>query len=226
MHKMKIEKRKRIAQVLIILFIQLICLFAAAGTTVWYWAWLFFCVSVLLMLINLLILPSSLLEERGREKTGVKKWDKILNSLNVFPTLLMYVFCGLDYRFGWSPELDQAIHLAGFALYLSGSLLFSWSMFSNPFFSTLVHIQDDRGHIVASSGPYKMVRHPGYLGYIIMSLMTPVVLGTLWGLIFSGVTSILFVIRTVLEDSTLQRELPGYRDYVVKVAYRLLPGIW
>jgi protein-S-isoprenylcysteine O-methyltransferase Ste14 len=91
---------------------------------------------------------------------------------------------------------------------------------------TLVRLQTDRDHTVATGGPYRFVRHPGYVGYVMMSAGTPVALGSLWGLVFSGMTAVLLIVRTVLEDRTLRKELEGYADYSRKVKYRLLPFIW
>lgn len=99
-------------------------------------------------------------------------------------------------------------------------------MLSNKFFSTLVRLQTDREHKVATEGPYKYIRHPGYLGYILFSLAIPIALGTFWGLILSGTTSILLIIRTSLEDATLKKELPGYAEYTEDVKYRLIPFLW
>jgi protein-S-isoprenylcysteine O-methyltransferase Ste14 len=99
-------------------------------------------------------------------------------------------------------------------------------MIANAFFSTAVRIQSERGHTVCRSGPYRFVRHPGYVGFILQSLGTPVLLGSWWALI-PGVTAVVFmIIRTSWEDRTLQAELPGYRDFVQEVRYRLVPAIW
>jgi protein-S-isoprenylcysteine O-methyltransferase Ste14 len=99
-------------------------------------------------------------------------------------------------------------------------------MKSNTYFSTLVRLQMDRGHKVASGGPYRYVRHPGYVGFIVMSLATPLSLGTLSGLLPAGITTLLLIIRTALEDKTLKNELVGYAEYSGKVKYKLLPPIW
>ena len=107
-----------------------------------------------------------------------------------------------------------------------GNALFTWAMSANKFFSTSVRIQTDREHRVAESGPYARVRHPGYTGYILFTIATPMILGSLWALIPAGVTLVLFVIRTILEDRTLQNELDGYGEYAARVKYRLIPGIY
>ena len=114
----------------------------------------------------------------------------------------------------------------GWAAYVLGSLLFTWAMISNRNFSTLVRIQTERGHEVARGGPYRYVRHPGYVGYMASYVATPFLFGSFWALIPSGLSMGLFVVRTVLEDRTLLKELPGYEEYARTVRYRLFPGIW
>ena len=89
-----------------------------------------------------------------------------------------------------------------------------------------MRIQHDRGHEVIQTGPYKYVRHPGYIGGILMAISTALVLGSLWALIPAGIVAILLIIRTYLEDITLQKELPGYAEYAKNVRYRLLPLVW
>jgi len=217
---------RRLVQVFLILFIQGVILFAAAGTLFWKWAWILLLLSVVILIINLLVIPLELIEERGRLKKDAKKWDKVLTSINIIPTILLYVCSGLDYRFNLTGNVNILINITGLVLSFSGAMLFTWSMISNKFFSTLVRLQTDRKHIVATGGPYRFVRHPGYVGYIIMSFATPMALGTLWGLIFSGITGILLIIRTALEDNTLKRELAGYNEYAEKVKYRLIPFLW
>jgi len=133
---------------------------------------------------------------------------------------------GLDERFGWSHQITPVIHLIGLTFYGLGQGLFSWAMASNKNFSTAVRIQMDRGHTVATSGPYRYIRHPGYMGYIVSSLGMALALGSLWAIIPAGLIACFLVVRTVLEDRTLQDELPGYKDYAQGVRYRLLPGIW
>jgi len=104
--------------------------------------------------------------------------------------------------------------------------LTSWAMIANAYFSTAVRIQSERGHTVCSRGPYRFVRHPGYVGFILQSLSAPFLLGSIWALIPGILAAVLMVIRTALEDRTLQAELPGYPEYVQNVRYRLVPGIW
>ena len=101
-----------------------------------------------------------------------------------------------------------------------------WALIENRFFSSVVRIQVERGHAVCDSGPYRIVRHPGYTGNILALLGIVLALSSMWTLIPAAVALIIAVIRTVLEDQTLQDELPGYRDYAQRVRYRLIPGVY
>ena len=217
---------RRLIQVFSILLLQGAILFIVAGTLSWKWAWIVLFLGAFLLIINLILLPAELIEERGRKKENVKKWDRILTSIILFPTILMYVFSGLDQRFNWTGDIHIIINIAGLVLIFSGSMIFTWSMVSNKFFSTLVRLQTDRQHTVVTEGPYKYVRHPGYNGYIIFTLATPIALGTFWGLVFSAIIGILLIVRTALEDATLKKELPGYTEYAENVKYKLIPFLW
>lgn len=203
-----------------------VILFVSAGTILWPRAWVFMASGLSVLLFNLVVIPAEVIEERGRSKKDAKTWDKLITSLNIIPSLLMVVTCGLDFRFGWTGKIPAFIPLAGLIFYIFMSLLFTWAMVANTFFSTLVRLQFDRHHKVASGGPYRFVRHPGYLAYMLFTLATPVALGTLWGLVFALGTVKLLVLRTALEDSALKKELPGYTDYAERVRYKLVRGIW
>lgn len=217
---------RRLIQTFFTLLFQGVILFVSAWSLSWTWAWIFITTGAIILIINLIVLPSEVIEERGRKKENVKKWDKILTTINIFPMIGIYVLSGLDYRLHWSIDLHISIHIIGIVLFFFGSMLFTWSMVSNKFFSTMVRIQEEREHKVATEGPYKYVRHPGYVGFILMFLVTPIALGSLYGLIMSGIVTIIVIIRTVLEDKTLNIELKGYKEYSKNVKYKLIPFIW
>jgi len=173
-----------------------------------------------------LVLDPELVAERGKKKEGVKKFDKIITTINIIPVIAIIVLSGLECRFGWSENLPLYYYIAGTILMILGNALFTWAMAANKYFSTSVRIQSDRDHKVAEGGPYAWVRHPGYTGYVLFTFATPMILGSLWALIPAGVTFVLFIIRTILEDITLQNELEGYKEYAERVKYRLIPGIF
>jgi protein-S-isoprenylcysteine O-methyltransferase Ste14 len=218
---------KRMIQVVAQLLILAALLFISAGRLDWGWAWAYLGLSVGILAVNALVMSPELIAERGQVgKADVKTWDKAITTISILPALGAPIVTGLDERFGWSPQLTLAVHLIGLAFLVLGQGLFTWSMVSNRFFSTAVRIQMDRDHTVATVGPYRYVRHPGYVGFIVSAFAMPLALGSLWALIPVAMTMCLFVVRTALEDRTLQGELDGYKEYAAQVRYRLLPGIW
>jgi protein-S-isoprenylcysteine O-methyltransferase Ste14 len=217
---------KRILQVIIQLLIIMIILFVSKGTIRWLWAWVYFGISILVLLVNGLVLDPELMAERGKKKEGVKKFDRIITSMSIIPILATLIISGLDSRFGWSGRPAIWYNITGIILMVLGNALFTWAMTANKFFSTCVRMQIERDHKVAENGPYAIVRHPGYTGYITFNFATPMILGSLWALIPAGVLMILLIIRTILEDNTLKKELDGYKEYAARVKYRLILGIF
>lgn len=172
-----------------------------------------------------------LLVERERalskETKDVKPWDRVLAPLMaVSLTFPLVIVAGLDHRFGWSPEFSIGLKIVGFSLIMLGYLFATWALVENRFFSSMVRIQTDRGHTVCDSGPYRFVRHPGYAGNILPLPGIMLALDSVWTLIPAAVALIIVIVRTALEDRTLQEELPGYREYSAVVRYRLIPGIY
>jgi protein-S-isoprenylcysteine O-methyltransferase Ste14 len=109
---------------------------------------------------------------------------------------------------------------------VNGHALVVWATGTNAFFSQVVRIQTERGHTVVSTGPYRFVRHPAYVGAIVLVLSSPFMLSSWWALIPGVVCAVLMIVRTALEDKTLQAELPGYVEYTQHTRNRLLPGAW
>ena len=170
-----------------------------------------------------------LLAERAKlgNNVDVKPWDKVLALLMVISlTFPLVIVAGLDHRFKWSPVFPIWLNIIGIILIAFGYAFAVWALVENRFFSSMVRIQTDRGHTVCDSGPYRIVRHPGYAGNIMPLLGIVLALGSVWTLIPAAVAMIIIVIRTALEDRTLQAELPGYQDYVRRVHYRLIPRIF
>jgi protein-S-isoprenylcysteine O-methyltransferase Ste14 len=172
--------------------------------------------------------PGLMAERQNFESAqNAKAWDKVLAPLMAvsigFP---MVIVAGLDHRYGWSPGFPLWLIVIGFMLISLGYAFAVWALAENRFFSSVVRIQMDRGHVVCDSGPYRFVRHPGYAGNIPPLFGIVLALGSEWALIPAAVATIITVVRTVLEDQTLQEELPGYRDYARRVRYRLIPEIY
>ena len=172
--------------------------------------------------------PGLMAERQNIENVqNAKAWDKVLAPLMAVSVgYPMVVVAGLDHRYDWSSEFPVWLIWIGFILISLGYAFAAWALAENRFFSSVVRIQTDRGHVVCDSGPYRFVRHPGYAGNILALLGIVLALNSVWSLIPAAVASIIAVIRTVLEDRTLQEELPGYRDYARRVRYRLIPWIY
>jgi protein-S-isoprenylcysteine O-methyltransferase Ste14 len=170
-----------------------------------------------------------LLAERARsaDASGVKPWDKVLAPLMAISiSFPLVIVAGLDHRYGWSPAFPVWLNSLGFVLIAAGYVFGARAMAENRFFSGVVRIQTDREHAVCDSGPYRIVRHPGYAGNALPLPGIALALSSLWTLIPAAAALVIIVIRTALEDRTLQEELPGYADYARRVRYRLVPGIY
>jgi protein-S-isoprenylcysteine O-methyltransferase Ste14 len=220
---------RRLAQLAALVVLQGVILLLASGQPDWRMAWVYLGSYVALIAVNAAILlprDRELIAERSRIETNAKRWDKVVMVLLSVFSLGMLTVAGLDRRFGWTPPLGWVIPAIGLLLFLLGFGLVSWAMASNRFFSSVVRIQEDRGHAVADGGPYRHVRHPGYLGMMVSVVGTPLLLGSPWALIGAGLYASTLVVRTVLEDRMLRRELPGYTAYAARVRHRVLPGFW
>ncbi len=204
-------------------------IFVPAGTLNWTEAWLFiilYAIAVTAAIFWMKKKAPDLLKERMKKKKNVKSWDKIFMAFYSIFLLVILILPGLDaIRFQWSnvPLIAKTLAFIG---YIPGSGLAFWAMKENAFLSDVVRIQEDRGHTVCTTGPYKYVRHPMYVGVILIMICFPFSLGSVYTLIPAVIIVILFFIRTALEDKTLREELPGYAEYAQKVRYRLIPGIW
>lgn len=169
-----------------------------------------------------------LLNHRGqwRKKKDTKRWDRFLMpAYGIMGLYVLVVVIGLDIRFRWS-YLGIDFAIAGIVLFIIGSISIHWAMMVNTYFETTVRIQKDRDQKVITVGPYRIVRHPGYVGAILWAVSTPLIIGSLVGLIPAAIAVFILVIRTSLEDKMLHRELNGYAEYAEKAKCRLLPKIW
>jgi protein-S-isoprenylcysteine O-methyltransferase Ste14 len=174
----------------------------------------------------LAFLAPATLNQRGTFGSGVKPFDKAFAVLWLVLALVTPVIAGLDaVRFRWS-RLPWSFFYVGLVVLVLASVFATWAMVENEYFEQFVRIQEERGHRVVTTGPYRFARHPGYLGAILGALATPLMLGSAWTLLPAGLIGLLFVVRTSLEDRTLRRELPGYEEYIQHTRFRLVPLVW
>jgi protein-S-isoprenylcysteine O-methyltransferase Ste14 len=204
-------------------------LFLPAGTWAWAKGWLFigvFLGTVVIAAVYLWRVNPEVWVARTRSQEGTKRWDKILLAF-FFPAVYAIVPVAAldDGRFHWLP-LPSWVVGVGYALFLVGMGIVTWVEAVNPFFEVTVRLQTERGHKVIDTGPYTLVRHPGYVAGILFCLGTALCLGSVWALVPAGIASALLILRTQWEDQTLQAELAGYKEYTQRVRYRLIPGVW
>ena len=210
--------------------ITMACLFGSAGTLNWFEAWVYFALFLVFAVWLMTWLkknnPDLLRQRMDFGKKFEKGWDKILVRLMIPNGVALFIVPGLDaMRYRWS-ELPLFLELFGFIGVAASFVVVFLVMKENTFLSRVVEIQKERGHTVVSTGPYRFVRHPLYVSSIVLYFSISLALGSMYGLIPAAIVSMLVIIRTMLEDRLLQRELDGYKEYVQQVKYRLIPGIW
>jgi protein-S-isoprenylcysteine O-methyltransferase Ste14 len=197
----------------------------------WWEAWVYALSGILSFAISRGLVARrhpDLIAERARfmQHEEAKPWDKALAPLLGLGGGLVLLVAGLDALFDWSPPFSLPVKILALVIIVAGYVLGSYALVENRFFSGMVRIQADRGHQVVSSGPYRWMRHPGYAGALLTYLATPLFLDSAWAILPTLFTTGLYVLRTALEDRTLQTGLPGYAEYARKAQCRLLPGIW
>jgi protein-S-isoprenylcysteine O-methyltransferase Ste14 len=211
-----------------VVFVML-ALFIAAGSVDWPMGWALVAIYagwVAAQALTLIPRCPELLAERASRRQKYASWDTALLGVLGLLTLAKYIVAGLDRRFGWTQGLPPGLQVSALVVSALGYALLTWAMVSNAFFALAYRIQDERGHQVASGGPYRFVRHPGYAGTVAFELASPLMLGSLWALIPGGLAAALMVARTALEDRELQADLEGYGEYAQRVRFRLIPWVW
>ncbi len=223
------SKAKIIIKTVVTVLFAFAVVFVPAGTLNWPEAWVFLLLYFVFVTAALIWMKKNapgLLKERMSKKKDTKSWDKkFFTAYSIFLIALLIV-PGLDaVRFGWS-EVPLFVRVLGFLGFIPAMGFAFWAIKENAFASDTVRIQKERGHTVCTTGPYRYVRHPMYVGVILFLLCFPIALGSFYTFIPAFINTALFILRTSLEDKTLQEELPGYKEYAQEVRYRLFPGVW
>ena len=218
---------KLIIIVIVIPFLPLLI----TGDWKWWEAWVYGGINVVGFVLSRVLAGRrhpDLIAERGRfmDHENTAAWDRVLAPLLGIGGFTVPLAAGLDALGGRTLIFSPPVKAAALTLMLAGWILGTWALMENRYFSGVVRIQSDRGHQVISTGPYRLVRHPGYSGGLITYLAVPIFLDSLWAFVPVVLLVIILVVRTRLEDKLLQEQLEGYRDYAGRVRSRLLPGIW
>jgi len=189
----------------------------------WVYVWLCAAASVINLFCALRWNPVLIGRRMGFAK-GTKSWDLVWFAL--FLPIMIAVYAIAIMESGWVSMAPDGAWLLGLMMFITGWVLLIWCHIVNPFLEKTVRIQTDHGHRVIETGPYAYVRHPFYVGIVLYLFSAPLMLMSNWAFIPAILASVSLVIRTILEDRTLYRELPGYADYSTRVRVRLIPGIW
>jgi protein-S-isoprenylcysteine O-methyltransferase Ste14 len=211
------------------LAIMILLLFGPAGTLDWPRAWWFLAIFAVAMVGAVLYVwraNPELFVVRRRFQEGSKGWDVVVSSIAIVLLFLIIPVAGLDAgRFRWSQVPDWLVWI-GYLFFFIGFALTLWAQAVNRHFELAVRIQTDRGHKVIDTGPYAIIRHPGYIGAVLLGTGIAMALGSLWALVPVVLVKLVLLYRTAREDATLQAELTGYADYARRVRYRWMPGVW
>jgi protein-S-isoprenylcysteine O-methyltransferase Ste14 len=222
--------RRGIIMGILIIFITLIILLISAGQFNWINAWVLAGLYLALTVVYSVVLikkDPQLLNERGKfMKRETKTFDKFFYVFWRPLSIATLIIAGFDaVRYGWS-HMSLIMNILGFMLSALGCALTFWAMAVNTHFEAFVRIQMDRGHHVCAYGPYKAIRHPGYLGSILTTLGMPLILGSWWAVLPSVAIVFLLIFRTAMEDLTIKKALPGYKEYTETTQHRLIPLLW
>jgi protein-S-isoprenylcysteine O-methyltransferase Ste14 len=226
---MAVRASKWVPRLLFLLLLLLVGTFLVSGDLVWVQGWFYFFVSAMVQVADMWIVlgEAGLFEERTNPPKGGAAWDHILARFMVIVgSLSTLLVAALDHRFGWSQPLGDSVFAVGVVLFVVGAVVGVWALAMNRWFSAIVRLQTDRGHKVVSSGPYRFVRHPSYLGAFLAFPAVALILGSIYALIPALAGCVVIVIRTFLEDRFLYDNLEGYKEYAARVRRRLVPGFW
>lgn len=210
-----------------------IALMWPAGTFKWWEAWVLVILWAIYGVVTIFYLirdDPALLAERLKLvpiHKEQKSWDKALMLLFFIAGIALYILPGFDViRYEWSDPLPLWLRIFAFLVHIPCLVILIWIMRENTYLSQVVKIDKARDHKVITTGPYAYVRHPMYTIVIILLFAVPVALGSRFSLILSLFLTVLLILRTYLEDRTLQAELEGYTEYAKQTRYRLVPKIW
>jgi protein-S-isoprenylcysteine O-methyltransferase Ste14 len=221
--------RSIIARSVVALLVLIVLLFVPAGSISWARGWLFLLVVVTVMGVSACYLwriNPEIFAARSRIQPGTKRWDRILLGFLFSAMVAIVPVAALDDgRFQWSRMSWWFVGL-GYFLLITGTAITAWAQAVNRFFEPGVRIQTERGHHVVDTGPYAIIRHPGYFAACLLFPGIALALGSWWALIPAAFAALLIFIRTEWEDRMLHAELDGYAAYAKRVRFRLVPGVW
>jgi protein-S-isoprenylcysteine O-methyltransferase Ste14 len=207
----------------------LLLVFGPVGRIDWLPGWIFIGILVTAFGLSALVIAWTnpvIYRARSRFQPGTKSWDIVLLSIMLPAMVAMIPLATLDAgRMHWS-AVPPVVVIIGYALLVASIAITAWAQGVNPFFEPGVRIQSERHQRVIDSGPYAIVRHPGYSAAIALFISMPLALASWWALLPAALASILLIVRARWEDDLLRAELSGYEAFTHRTRYRLVPGLW
>ncbi len=219
---------KSVRSLAITMVIVGVALFVPAGTWNWPHGWWFaiaFLIGSLVAGAILWQVNPDIFVARSRVQPGTKAFDYFYITIVMLGFFLILPVAGLDFRFGWAQTPEWVVWL-GYALFVLSFVGQIWPLAVNRYFEPGIRIQDDRGQTVIDTGPYAIVRHPGYISATFLAIGMALCLGSWWALVPALLAVLGLIPRTLFEERTLIAGLPGYREYTQRVKYRWVPGLW
>jgi protein-S-isoprenylcysteine O-methyltransferase Ste14 len=202
-----------------------LAVFVSAGRVDLPWVWALLAVHATILMTGFTLMDPSLGQERMRPGPGAT--DAHLRRILAVLLLVHLVVVGLDVgQFHWSGFIPVPVRVVALIVFAGGLAFGQWAMVVNRFFSSAIRLQTDRGHRVIDTGPYRLIRHPGYAGLLVSATAGGVVMGSWWSLVPLAPAAGVILRRLVMEDAFLHRELEGYATYARRVRYKLVPGLW
>ncbi|MDV3426202.1 MAG: isoprenylcysteine carboxylmethyltransferase family protein [Bacillota bacterium] len=229
-HKLDKSGINYLVRVLFQVLIGMALFYISSGRTFAFRGMIYFSLYIILVISGVILLAgrnSEVLNERAKKRDNTKGWDKVLLKLYILLAFFgVYIAAGLDAGRYPKARISFDFIYPGILIYIFSSALSIWAMAENQYFEATSRIQKDRDQVVCSSGPYRFIRHPGYLSILLWCISVPMIFGSVYAMLPVICIFLIIVIRTYLEDNMLKKELPGYIEYSGRVRYRLIPFIF
>jgi len=229
MLQLKEEPAWKLARRAVIRFVIVLgVLFGSAGRLDWPRGWFFVALCIITLAATIPVFRREnprILRTRLEKMHGAKRFDQVALAILISSLLACLAISGLNARFGWSSLPFEWTYL-GLVLFIAGFIPIGMAVVTNPFIESTLRIQEERGHVAVTTGPYRVIRHPMYFGVLLLTASWPLLLGSIWTYAPWAVVAVTLLVRTALEDRTLLRELPGYQEYARHTRYRLIPQVW
>ena len=215
------NNKKNLSRDIVLGFILFSVITVSSGNFFWVWAWVYFAAFLGIALLNFLLFVRHQDTGSDHRETELKQHDRLLTWMGAVAALATMVIIGLDRRFDWSGQQNIMLHVAGLAFYILGNFAVRWSIRNNRFFLEKVRIREQQGYYMPFEAKYRLTNQLGYVGILLNIFFTPVIFGSLWALVPAFLFAVLYIVRAWKEDTILNEDFAGYKEYVQKILFNL-----